>query len=198
MNKARELFNNQGIDNVSLRDIAGALDISPGNLSYHFPTRENLIESLYFELVDKMDKKFEALTLSAYSFKILIEISRITFQIMYEYKFLMLDFVSLMRNNPKIKDHYREVYSIRKVQFRQIFNEMIKEGYLKPEQYPGQLDKIITLHFIIGDSWVASAEILYDGPEEEKTMYYQEVIQQLTLPYLTEKGLDEINRIFAG
>ena len=40
LEKSLELFNNQGVHNVGVRDIARALEISPGNMSYHFPKKE--------------------------------------------------------------------------------------------------------------------------------------------------------------
>ena len=43
---ARLLFNREGVNNVRLQDIAKQTDISPGNLSYHFKTKKELIEGL--------------------------------------------------------------------------------------------------------------------------------------------------------
>lgn len=37
------LYNERGYQNVSLREIAQALDISVGNLTYHFPKKEDLL-----------------------------------------------------------------------------------------------------------------------------------------------------------
>lgn len=41
---ARKLFNEQGYNGVSMRDIAGALGISVGNLTYYFKRKEDLLE----------------------------------------------------------------------------------------------------------------------------------------------------------
>ena len=43
---ARRLFEAQGYNGVSMRDIAKALDISVGNLTYHFKKKEALIEAI--------------------------------------------------------------------------------------------------------------------------------------------------------
>ena len=51
--QALHLFNNNGTSNVSLRAIAKETGISIGNLQYHFKKREDIIEALYFQLVDK-------------------------------------------------------------------------------------------------------------------------------------------------
>jgi len=42
---ANQLFNQQGYNNVSMRDIANALQISVGNLTYHYKKKEELVEA---------------------------------------------------------------------------------------------------------------------------------------------------------
>ncbi|MGB1243443.1 MAG: TetR/AcrR family transcriptional regulator, partial [Chitinophagales bacterium] len=41
------LFNEHGFANVSLPQIAGELNISLGNLTYHYPKKDQLIMSIY-------------------------------------------------------------------------------------------------------------------------------------------------------
>ncbi|MBU5322515.1 TetR/AcrR family transcriptional regulator [Sarcina ventriculi] len=43
---ARELFNEYGYKNISMRDIAKKLNISVGNLTYYFKKKEDLIEEV--------------------------------------------------------------------------------------------------------------------------------------------------------
>src|SRR4051812_45533142 len=47
---ARELFNREGLSRVGPREIARALEMSPGNLAYHFPTKDDLVAALVEEL----------------------------------------------------------------------------------------------------------------------------------------------------
>ncbi len=50
LDHARTAFNERGVGNVGVRDIARELDLSPGNLSYHFPTKDDLILALIEEM----------------------------------------------------------------------------------------------------------------------------------------------------
>lgn len=46
LNKALDLFNIYGFESVKMRDISGALNISPGNLTYHFKKKEDIIYAI--------------------------------------------------------------------------------------------------------------------------------------------------------
>lgn len=46
---ARELFNRHGYNEVSMRDISEELQISVGNLTYHFRKKEDLVEAVVLE-----------------------------------------------------------------------------------------------------------------------------------------------------
>ncbi|WP_294552892.1 TetR/AcrR family transcriptional regulator [uncultured Pseudoflavonifractor sp.] len=53
-NTARELFNERGYRAVSMRNIADALGISVGNLTYHYPHKELLMEAIMDAELDTM------------------------------------------------------------------------------------------------------------------------------------------------
>ena len=56
---ARELFNEYGYKNISMRDIAKKLNISVGNLTYYFKKKEDLIE----EVVMYKHRKYQGILL---------------------------------------------------------------------------------------------------------------------------------------
>src|SRR5688572_33064557 len=50
LDKALELFNERGIEYVGLRELAALLDIRVGNITYYFPTKDDLVYDLSVEL----------------------------------------------------------------------------------------------------------------------------------------------------
>ena len=53
---ALELFNDSGESNVSCVDLALELDISPGNLYYHYKGKEVIVVALFEMYKERMDK----------------------------------------------------------------------------------------------------------------------------------------------
>jgi hypothetical protein len=72
---------------------------------------------------------------------------------------------------------------------------LVRAGLLQPERFPGQYGYFITQFYIVGDFWISEAEILFEGPEAEKIPYYARLAQTMLLPYLTERGLAEFEKL---
>ena len=49
---AAKLFIEEGYSNTSAKRIAAALDLSPGNLTFYFPTKDHLLAVIVNELCD--------------------------------------------------------------------------------------------------------------------------------------------------
>lgn len=83
---ARLLFNEEGESNVAMVDIANALDISPGNLYYHYRGKEQLIPVLFDVFEADMAELLAAEALPdladhwAYCFLLM--------ELLYEYRFI--------------------------------------------------------------------------------------------------------------
>ena len=49
LHTAKALFNAKGYNRISARDIAGALGMAKGNLTYYFKRKEEIVEALLAE-----------------------------------------------------------------------------------------------------------------------------------------------------
>jgi len=54
LNRSMQLFNDFGIESVSIFRVAESLDISPGNLTYHFKRKKDLVDALVNRLERQM------------------------------------------------------------------------------------------------------------------------------------------------
>lgn len=114
---ALELFNEHGEPNVTTLDIANELDISPGNLYYHFRGKEALLEDL---LADFMAKTYDLLHLEAQVETLEAEDYWLFLHLLFEAivadRFLFQDLSNLMGRYPFIAKSMRQwIEALRKI-----------------------------------------------------------------------------------
>lgn len=63
LNTARQLAINEGFDKVTIRRIARELNVSPGNLSYYYAARADLLEALLSKVIERYIAVFDQLRL---------------------------------------------------------------------------------------------------------------------------------------
>jgi AcrR family transcriptional regulator len=192
---ARELFNKEGIDAITTRHVAARLGMSHGNLCYHYPRKELMIERLYYELVEKLDEAIGQVPAGELDLAAVFALTRHTFEVQYHYRFILLHMVEIMRKIEGVGAHFRGLLTKRKAQFGFLIELLIQKGLLQPERFPGQYGYFITQFYIVGDFWISEAEILFEGPEAGKIPYYTQLAQAMLLPYLTERGLAEFEKL---
>ncbi|MCI5056410.1 MAG: TetR/AcrR family transcriptional regulator [Flavobacteriales bacterium] len=195
LEQSKDLFNKKGVQTTTLRQIASALGMSQGNLNYHFKTKQDIIEQLYFDLVGELNKEMEAMTQSYSSLSTLYKSSEITMRIFYNYRFLLRDLYLIFRENQVVKEHYIKLQELRKGQFTQLFNLMIQESILRPEELINEYDRLYERMMIVGDNWVNTSE-LFSLEIKEPVTYYRDLLFEMVYPYLTEKGKKEFNDLF--
>jgi len=60
LDEAARLFRGRGFHGTSVRDIVAAVDMLPGSLYYHFPTKEALLAAVYAEGVRRISDAVES------------------------------------------------------------------------------------------------------------------------------------------
>lgn len=99
-----ELFNEQGEPNVSTLDIANELDISPGNLYYHFRGKEVLVDVL---LGDFLEQTRDLVTAQPGTTELGPEdywlYMHLLFEAIIRYRFLFLDLPNLMSRYAQVR-----------------------------------------------------------------------------------------------
>jgi AcrR family transcriptional regulator len=190
-----ELFNSLGLSQVTLRTIAKKMGISQGNLNYHFKKRDDIIEGLYFQLVKNIDSSMSSMQESKNPFQLLVSISETIMFNFHEYRFFMLDFTQIMRENKKIRTHYTELTIQREEQFSMLFNLLIKEGLMRKEILPNEYKNLYKRFQILGDFWISDAEILNSNITKKTILTYSVILIQAIFPYLTIMGQKEYHSI---
>lgn len=192
---SRKLLNQQGLAAVSQRTIATHLGISPGNLTYHFKKRSDIIEGLYFELVEKMDHVFINVEKEKGLIYGLHHLTQKSMENLFEYRFMMLDFIQVIRENPPIKKHYLKLMLQREEQMHMFFQMLMQSGLMRKEEMEDEYQNLIRRTMILGDFWLASAEINREKMNKKQIERYLKITSQAIYPYLTSKGKKEYIKV---
>ena len=196
LSAALRLFNDYGLDAVTLRQIASEIGISQGNLNYHFPKKEDIVEALYQQLVAKINVDFSQFEDTNITLEVLLAVGKRTLLALYDYRFIMLDFVRVMKQHPSIQQHFKELNVLRQQQYAQLFQALEQQQLMQPEAFPEQYDYLKIQFSILGDYWIASAEVLRnDLSKEAKIAYYLKILISSLYPNLTRQGKKEFLKL---
>ena len=103
-----ELFNRYGEPNVSTTLISAELNISPGNLYYHYPAKDELINALY----DRYERALNELLPAADSVRNVEDawlFFHMLFELIWQYRFLYRDLNDLVSTNRRLETHFQFV-----------------------------------------------------------------------------------------
>jgi AcrR family transcriptional regulator len=103
-----DLFNRFGEPNVSTTLISAELNISPGNLYYHYPAKDELINSLF----DRYEKSLNELLHAADNVRNVEDawlFFHMLFELIWQYRFLYRDLNDLLSKNRRLETHFQFV-----------------------------------------------------------------------------------------
>jgi AcrR family transcriptional regulator len=103
-----ELFNRFGEPNVSTTLISAELNISPGNLYYHYPAKDELINSLF----DRYEAALTELLRAADNVRNVEDawlFFHMLFELIWQYRFLYRDLNDLLSKNRRLETHFQFV-----------------------------------------------------------------------------------------
>jgi len=199
LQQARLLFNQHGLENLSLRQLAKSMEMSDGNLRYHFKTKADLVNSLYLELVESFDRLVLDLqsgdhTQLSYLFQSVLN----SYQQLFEYRFFMLDFVNLMRVYPEIGSHFKQLQVMRRQQFQGIVSRFVAEGIMRPAAYPQEYNHLHDRLEILSDFWLSSAEVVGVPEGQDPVTHYAKINLSMIYPYLKPEAQREMQAWLDG
>lgn len=102
------LFNRFGEPNVSTTLISAELGISPGNLYYHYPAKDELINSL----LERYEKALSELLGASGGVRDVEDawfFMHTLFELIWQYRFLYRDLNDLLSKNRKLETHFQRV-----------------------------------------------------------------------------------------
>jgi AcrR family transcriptional regulator len=190
---ALEMFNKAGVEYVGMRELAAALDMRIGNLTYYFPTKDDLVNRLSIDLAEENNKtiiQVEEVTMKGF-----FEMLRGVFHNHVKYRCLMLSFVHLMERNPIISKRYARIQSKRNETWTNNVLALKKGKYITTDDQ-AEIDYLVSAIALIARFWISEAAVSFKGQSEQVQIdHYLSLIARMFLPYATAKGRKDLEEL---
>lgn len=192
---ALDLFNKKGIDNVTTREIAKTLNMSLGNLTYYFPTKNDIVLALTQEITKAVENALsinsvkEAPNLLIQYFKQV----EIIFTTHLKYKFIVHKrYGEIISSFPEVQKFAQDFLKIRFDAWEQLNKQLVKEKFAKQELVDDTHAHSHILN-ILALYWHQEFLIYYPKlTDKQKIQQALSIFFHSYKPYLTQKGLDII------
>ena len=147
-----ELFNRFGEPNVSTTLISAELNISPGNLYYHYPAKDELINSLFdrFErsltgLLHASDEVHDVEDAWFYMHSL--------FELIWQYRFLYRDLNDLLSKNRRLETHVQTMLRNKTRSLRAMLDAMSRSGAIRID--PREAEPTATSMVVVLTYWLS-------------------------------------------
>lgn len=191
---ALKMFNETGIEYVGMRELAAVLKMRVGNLTYYFPTKDDLVNRLSLDLAEENNRTI--VPLEHVTIKDFFDMLQQVFRNHIRYRCLMLSFVHIMERNPIVAKRYSKTQSTRNVTWSTNIQALRKGKYISADD--NEVDFLVSTIGLIARFWISEAAISFKQQTEEQQMqHYSKMIARIFLPFATAKGKRELEALLS-
>jgi AcrR family transcriptional regulator len=193
-----ELFNRFGEPNVSTTLISAELGISPGNLYYHYPAKEELITKLF----DRYDTALAELLRAADGVTNIEDawlFFHLLFELIWSFRFLYRDLNDLLSNNRKLETHFQFVLQRKTRAVQAVLDGIGRASGLVIERRdvePVATAMVVVLTYWLSFEYVKNPRRALEpesaGPALLRGAFH---VLCLLLPYLDEAGREHLHAL---
>ncbi len=190
LDRALEMFNERGIEYVGLRELAAVLDMRVSNITYYFPTKDDLVFQLSQELSLKnseiiIDDKDISMT------DFLVMLQKV-FDNHYKFRCLLRSFVHIMTQNKQVLASFKKTQTKRQATLSSNIHTLVKAGYIKVGNEE-ELNFLVSALAIISRYWISEAAVFGQHLSKEQQVNQNLVmVTNLFMPYASPKAKKEM------
>src|SRR5690606_21019725 len=125
------MFNAQGEPNVTTNHIADELEISPGNLYYHFRNKDDIIEPLVARFDARMDDALAAPDGRLPGLEDIWLQLHLAFECIWDYRFLYRDLVEILSRNRRLRVRFARILKRADDNAHQVMRGLSQAGVMR-------------------------------------------------------------------
>ena len=195
------LFNRFGEPNVSTTLISAEMNISPGNLYYHYPAKDELINSLF----DRYEKALTELLQAADGVAHVEDawlFFHMLFELIWQYRFLYRDLNDLLSKNRRLETHFQFVLKNKSQAVLALLDGLSRAGAVRitpTEASPTATAMVVVLTYWLSFEYVREPRKALE-PESAAASMGRGAFHTLSLlmPYLDEASRAHLQGLAAA
>jgi AcrR family transcriptional regulator len=195
LDHARRAFNERGVAAVGIREIARDLGLSPGNVSYHFPTKEALITAMIQEGHARNTAALHP-PQPVCDFQDLDAGIRAIMQRDIENRWLQRDYVGLMVNMPALRTLHDQLQDGRDARITTVLADLVGAGLLDGDKIQRRSAELRRQIFTQTFFWLPSAVVSAPDRDPARSLdAAARAVMALFLPYCTASGKRQLEAL---
>ena len=187
------MFNAQGEPNVTTNHIADELEISPGNLYYHFRNKDDIIEQLFGGYEARMDTALAAPDGRLPGLEdVWLQLHHV-FECIWDYRFLYRDLVDILTRNRRLRLRFARILKRADEQAHQVMRGLVQSGVMRASA--AEVDAAATNILVIATFWLNYAAAR--GDKDERASIRDGIVQVMMLiaPFLRDAERVHLNTL---
>lgn len=187
------LFNERGEPNVTTNHIADELEISPGNLYYHFRNKDDIIEQLFARYEERIDR---ALVLPEGRLPNLEDIwlqLHLVYECIWEFRFLYRDLADILSRNRKLRLHFGRILKRATDSATEVMRGLVQASVMRASA--DEINATANNILVIATFWLNYSSVRGDRDEQEAIRHGIHQVMMLIAPFLRDAERLHLNTL---
>ncbi|WLI90473.1 TetR/AcrR family transcriptional regulator [Massilia sp. R2A-15] len=147
------LFNEFGEPNITTTVIAEEMNISPGNLYYHFRNKDDIVNSLFAQFEEEIGRILTVPDPRSSNIENVWRYLHLMFELIWRWRFFYRDLNDLLSRNRKLELHFKQILAHKIKVARELCIDLRAEGKL--EASDAQIDATATNMVVVATYWLS-------------------------------------------
>jgi AcrR family transcriptional regulator len=193
------LFNDLGEPNVTTSAIADEMNISPGNLYYHFGNKDEIIDSLFEQFEKEIDELLDAPAKRDIHFEDAWLFLHLLFEAIWRNRFIYRDLNDLLSKNRKLEVHFRTILDRKTSAAKALCSALARAGEMSANER--EIDALATNMVVVTTYWL-SYEFSRNARKFNEAQYQNDAMARgafqvlsLVAPFLSPGGKTLFERL---
>jgi len=193
------LFNDFGEPNVNTTLIAEEMNISPGNLYYHFKNKDDIINCVFQQFEREIDSLLAVPADRSPNVEDAWLFLHVLFELIWKYRFFYRDLNNLLANNRTLELKFKQLLTQKVKVARLLCDGLARAGELQAS--PREIEALATNMVVVATYWLSYSYVLdprrFNEPDVVGAALQRGCYQvmALTAPYLTGASRELFERL---